>query len=330
MTKKITYLAASFINPDARMRISTEEELRQLMSSKYVKNTIRKIRTVKETDPVKRKMAIANLKNRLPFIIMTGYSDDSVTDWQAKHYHHIGHILLDVDKNLAQDVTAKDILEEYKNELQKAGKTHVGRLLYACISPSGEPKSRFLIRVPYSESTFDVKQDLENEKKYLGRFRENLDKGATPMVMRPQFANLEEEILYIDGEALFNLPDEWWETLQAQTTQTLPHTPPQGRGVDSIVKHFTPSPWGRQGMGSGRQGMGSGPVLGPEEYLLRHPLLREELREEGGRNAALFKFAVNVKSCFESLEDLICAMKEYSTLPASEIQSVCRSAWNRK
>ena len=321
MTKKITYLAASFINPDARMRISNEEELRQLMASKYVTDTIRKIRTVKETDPVKRKMAIANLKNRLPFIIMTGYSDDSVTDWQAKHYHHIGHILVDVDKNLAEDVTAKDILEEYKNELQKAGKTHVGRLLYACISPSGEPKSRFLIRVPYAESTFDVKQDLENEKHYFGRFETSIDKGATAMIMRPQFANLEEEILYIDGEALFNLPDEW-ET-QTTQTQTLPHTPPQGRGVNGSAILSTPSPWGRQGMGSG-------PVLGPEEYLLRHPLLREELREEGGRNAALFKFAVNVKRCFESLEDLISAMKEYSPLPASEIQSVCRSAWNRK
>ena len=311
MTKKITYLAASFINPDARMRISNKEQLRQLMASKYVTDTIRKIRTVKETDPVKRKMAIANLKNRLPFITMTGYSDDTVTDWQAKHYRHIGHILVDVDKNLAEDVSAKDILEEYEKELKKAGKTHVGRLLYACISPSGEPKSRFLIRVPYAESTFDVKQDLENEKKYFGRFKQNIDKGATAMVMRPQFANREDEILYIDGEALFNLPDEWEGRLnrQAQTTQN-------GSAILS-----TPSPWGRQGMRS---------VVGPEEYLLRHPLLREELREEGGRNAALFRFAVNIKRCFESLEDLISAMKEYSTLPASEIQSVCRSAWNRK
>ena len=262
MTKKITYLAASFINPDARMRISTEEELRQLMASKYVTDTIRKIRTVKETDPVKRKMAIANLKNRLPFIIMTGYSDDTVTDWQAKHYSHIGHILVDVDKNLAEDITAKDILEEYKNELKKAGKTHVGRLLYACISPSGEPKSRFLIRVPYSESTFDVKQDLENEKKYFSRFKNNIDKGATAMVMRGQFANLEEEILYIDGEALFNLPDEWTLPLQ-----TLPHTPPQGRGVNSIVidnKSIYSFPLGKAGMGSvGEQSYSnSSPVLG--------------------------------------------------------------------
>ena len=322
MSKKITYLAASFINPDARMRISTEEQLRQLLASKYVTDTIRKIRTVKETDPVKRKMAIANLKNRLPFIIMTGYSDDSVTDWQAKHYRHIGHILVDVDKNLAEDVTAKDILEEYKNELQKAGKTHVGRLMYACVSPSGDPKSRFLIRVPYAESTFDVKQDLENEKHYFGRFETSIDKGASAMVMRPQFANLEEEILYIDGEALFNLPDEW----------TLPHTPPQGRGVDSIVidnKSIYSFPLGKAGMGSGRQGMGSGPVLGPEEYLLRHPLLREELREEGGRNAALFKFAVNVKRYFPSVEDLINAMAGYTTLPQREVESVCRSAWNR-
>ena len=316
MSKKITYLAASFINPDARMRISTEEELRQLLASKYVTDTIRKIRTVKETDPVKRKMAIANLKNRLPFIIMTGYSDDSVTDWQAKHYRHIGHILVDVDKNLAEDVTAKDILEEYKNQLQKAGKTHLGRLLYACISPSGEPKSRFLIRVPYSESTFDVKQDLENEKQYFGRFKENIDKGATALVMRPQFANLEKEILYIDGEALFNLPDEWTLPLQ-----TLLHTPPQGRGGNSIVidnKSIYSFPLGKAGMGS------------VEEYLLRHPLLREELREEGGRNAALFKFAVNVKKCFESLEDLINAMAGYTTLPQREVESVCRSAWNRK
>ena len=329
MSKKITYLAASFINPDARMRISTEEELRQLMASKYVTDTIRKIRTVKETDPVKRKMAIANLKNRLPFIIMTGYSDDSVTDWQAKHYRHIGHILVDVDKNLAEDVTAKDILEEYKNELQKAGKTHVRRLLYTCVSPGGEPKSRFLIRVPYSESTFDVKQDLENEKQYFGRFKESIDKGATAMVMRPQFANLEEEILYIDGESLFNLPDEWEKTLQTTQAQTLPHTPPQGRGVNSIVidnKSIYSFPLGKAGMGSSS----SSSVIGPEEYLLRHPLLREELREEGGRNAALYRFAISVRSCFESLEDLICAMKEYSTLPAREVESVCRSAWNRK
>ena len=316
MTKKITYLAASFMNPEARMRISSEEELRQLMSSKYVTDTIRKIRTVKETDPVKRKMAVANLKNRLPFLIMTGYSDESVTGWQAKHYRHIGHILVDVDKNLAEDVTAKDILEEYKNQLQKAGKTHVGRLLYACISPSGEPKSRFLIRVPYAESTFDVKQDLENEKQCFGKFKENIDKGATAMVMRPQFANLEEEILYIDGEALFNLSDEWALALQKEEAETAcrPMRKKSSTSASSLENRFRET---------------SSPLIGCEEYLLRHPLLREELKEEGGRNTALFRFAVNVKRCFPSVEDLINAMAGYTTLPQREVESVCRSAWNR-
>lgn len=313
MTKKITYLAASFMNPEARLRISTEEELRQLMSSDYVTDTIRKIRTVKESDPVKRKMAIANLKNRLPFIIMTGYSDDSVTDWQAKHYRHIGHILVDVDKNLAEDVTAKDILEEYKNQLQKAGKTHVGRLQYACVSPSGEPKSRFLIRVPYAESTFDVKQDLENEKQYFGKFKENIDKGATAMVMRPQFANLEEEILYIDGEALFNLSDEWALALQKEEAETACR--PMRKTASSLENRLRET---------------SSPLIGCEEYLLRHPLLREELREEGKRNSALYVFAINIKRCFASLEDLINAVAGYTTLPQREVENVCRSAWNRK
>ncbi len=316
MTKPapLSYLCTTMDGRASSVHIASVDELKRLMQSDYVRQLVEEIRRTTQnpwnTEPGEQERdRVRRLKAQLPMIFYSGIYVGQGTTRRKEDFVYNGNVLVDVDKFPPGEPVPdlQDIIDELDEGFRSVGKQLLeGRLLLALVSPSGF--FRLLIRVPPEESTGDIRQDYERLLPLFGRYRANIDRGATPIVTRPSYASLWNEVGYLDGEGLFREG----EPIGA------PLNPPEG-GRLRVETFKVPSPSGRV-----REGL-----LLLQEYILAHPRLARDLHTQGVRNNSLFKLCANVCHLFASEQELADAVSEYSPLSAAEVRSVAHSAWGR-
>ena len=337
MTKPapLSYLCTTMDGRASSVHIASVDELKRLMQSDYVRHLVEEIRRTTQnpwnTEPGEQERdRVRRLKAQLPMIFYSGIYVGQGTTRRKEDFVYNGNVLVDVDKFPPGEPVPdlQDIIDELDEGFRSVGKQLLeGRLLLALVSPSGF--FRLLIRVPPEESTGDIRQDYERLLPLFGRYRANIDRGATPIVTRPSYASLWNEVGYLDGEGLFR------EAEQLKTTPTLgplgPHPLPSPRGRSRYSCCDKPDillPSLGRGKGEGPSGHEEAPLL-LQEYILAHPRLARDLHTQGVRNNSLFKLCANVCHLFASEQELADAVSEYSPLSAAEVRSVAHSAWGR-
>ena len=326
MTKPapLSYLCTTMDGRASSVHITSVDELKRLMQSDYVRQLVEEIRRTTQnpwnTEPGEQERdRVRRLKAQLPMIFYSGIYVGQGTTRRKEDFVYNGNVLVDVDKFPPGEPVPdlQDIIDELDEGFRSVGKQLLeGRLLLALVSPSGF--FRLLIRVPPEESTGDIRQDYERLLPLFGRYRANIDRGATPIVTRPSYASLWNEVGYLDGEGLFR------EREQLKTHLNPPCEGGLENSTDNDVRSIkAPSLTGRDGVG-----LEEAPLL-LQEYILAHPRLARDLHTQGVRNNSLFKLCANVCHLFASEQELADAVSEYSPLSAAEVRSVAHSAWGR-